>query len=372
MVGGSGYTGAELLRLLAGHPDIEVGLVTADSNAGARVRDLYPSLAAAYPDLVYDAHDTAVGSDLAGLDVVFLALPHGESQKVAGALVDTVGHLVDLGADFRLPIESYDQWYGAGHAAPELLDRFAFGLPELYRDEIAGVPARGRTRLLSHHGRGSRRSSPRAWWSRRESWSTQRRGCRARAGTEATSLFAEVDENVVAYGLLTHRHTGEMELALEHAAGTPVQVLFTPHLVPMTRGILATCYARRVRERELHLAGVTMRQQSVRHDVLVDLGEQARGLEPPPRARHAGRCVDHDAGALDEAVGEQRRQCERRGRRIAPGRSDVARGDDVVAVELGQAEGEPVEQLRCRVALRRTTRGIASTGRRKSAPRSTR
>ena len=109
VVGGSGYTGAELLRLLAGHPEIEVALVTADSNAGAPVADLYPSLAAAYEGLTYEQVSPA---DLAGLDLVFLCLPHGQSQAIAADLVDTVGHVVDLGADFRLPVADYEQWYG--------------------------------------------------------------------------------------------------------------------------------------------------------------------------------------------------------------------------------------------------------------------
>jgi N-acetyl-gamma-glutamyl-phosphate reductase len=243
VVGGSGYTGAELLRLLAGHPEIEVGLVTADSNAGAKVRELYPSLAAAYPDLAYEP---VVTNDLAGFDVVFLGLPHGESQRVVPDLVDTVGHLVDLGADFRLPIDAYHQWYGGEHAAPQLLDRFAYGMPELYRDDIVAarhVAAPGcypttaslalapllAAGLVEHAGIVVDAASGVSGAGR---------------GLKTTSLFAEVDENVVPYSLLTHRHTGEMELALTHVAGAPVQVLFTPHLVPMTRGILATCYAR--------------------------------------------------------------------------------------------------------------------------------
>src|SRR5205085_3167015 len=129
IVGGSGYTGAELLRLVAAHPEIEVVHVTADSNAGARVADLYPSLVSAYPDLVFHPFEPA---DLDGLDLAFLALPHGQSQRLAGALVDRVAHVVDIGADFRLPAAAYEQWYGEAHAAPELLDRFAFGLVELF------------------------------------------------------------------------------------------------------------------------------------------------------------------------------------------------------------------------------------------------
>jgi N-acetyl-gamma-glutamyl-phosphate reductase len=243
VVGGSGYTGAELLRLLAGHPDAEVGLVTAAANAGVRVADVFPSLSAAYPHVVYEE---VAPADLAGFDVVFVALPHGESQRIAAALVDTVAHVVDLGADFRLPAAEYARWYGASHEAPELLDRFVFGLPELYREDIrtsrhVAVPGCYPTAavlalapllaadLVDPDGIVIDAASGVSGAGR---------------GLKSTSLFSEADENVVAYGLLTHRHTAEMELALAHVAGAPVQVLFTPHLVPMVRGILATTYAR--------------------------------------------------------------------------------------------------------------------------------
>ena len=179
VVGGSGYTGAELLRLLAGHPEIEVSLVTADANAGAAVGDLYPSLATAYEGLTYEQ---VAPTDLAGLDLVFLCLPHGQSQALAGDLVDTVGHVVDLGADFRLPVADYEQWYGERHSAPDLLERFAFGMPELYRDEIVARAARRVPGLLPDDARRWRwrRCWPPAWWSRPASWSTRSRGCRAR------------------------------------------------------------------------------------------------------------------------------------------------------------------------------------------------
>lgn len=244
IVGGSGYTGAELLRLLSGHPEIEVVHVTADSNAGAKVADLYPSLVAAYPDLVFHPFEPA---DLDGLDLAFLALPHGQSQRHAGALVDRVSHLVDIGADFRLPADVYEQWYGEAHAAPDLIDRFVFGLPELFRADIKGhthvanpgcyptaaslalapLLAAG---LVEPHGLIVDAAS----------------GVSGRGrGLSAPSLYSEANENVAAYGLLTHRHTAEMELALGRLSGTgEAGVLFTPHLVPMTRGILATCYAR--------------------------------------------------------------------------------------------------------------------------------
>jgi N-acetyl-gamma-glutamyl-phosphate reductase len=243
VVGASGYTGAELLRLLAGHPEIEVVHVTAESNAGAAVGRLYPSLATAHPRTEYAPYDTA---DLAGLDVVFLALPHGESQRVVPELVQRVTHIVDLGADFRLPAAVYEQWYGRAHAAPRLLDDFAFGLPEVFRETVAAGPhvaapgcyptaaALALAPLLAEDlvepagilvdamsgvsGRGR--------------------------GLSAASLFSEANESVSAYGLLTHRHTGEMQWALSRVGTVDVQLLFTPHLVPMTRGLLATCHAR--------------------------------------------------------------------------------------------------------------------------------
>jgi len=244
IVGGSGYTGAELLRLLAAHPEIEVVHVTADSNAGARVAELYPSLVAAYPDLVFHPFDAA---DLDGLDLAFLALPHGQSQRHAGALLGRVAHLVDIGADFRLPAASYEQWYGEAHRAPELIGRFAFGLPELFRDDVLSrahvanpgcYPTAASLALAPLLAAGL--VEPAGLIVDAVS------GVSGRGrGLSAPSLYSEANENVSAYGLLTHRHTAEMELALGRLSPAgQAQVLFTPHLVPMTRGILATCHAR--------------------------------------------------------------------------------------------------------------------------------
>jgi N-acetyl-gamma-glutamyl-phosphate reductase len=242
VVGASGYTGAELLRLIAGHPELDLVHVTADSNAGAAVTELYPGLAAAYSGLRFAALDAG---DLRGLDVVFCALPHGASQALLPGLVDDVAHIIDLGADFRLPPDVYARWYGEAHTAPETTARFAYGLVELYRDQIAThdhVAAPGcyptavslacapllALRLVEPHVIADAVSGLSG----------------AGRGLKVTSLFAEANENVSAYSLLTHRHTAEMEQALSKVAQRPVDVLFTPHLVPTTRGILATCYAR--------------------------------------------------------------------------------------------------------------------------------
>ncbi len=243
IVGASGYTGAELMRLLAAHPEIEVGYVTADSNAGAAVGDLYPSLRSAYGNLRYESLD--VGA-LAGLDAVFLALPHGESQRLVPELIGVVPHLVDLGADFRLPAESYEAWYGEAHGAPGLLSEFSYGLVELYREEICTRPH------VANPGcyptAASLALAPLLAAGLVEPVGIVVDACSGVSGAgrslKASSLFSEANEQVSAYGLLTHRHTAEMEQALGRVAGVPVQVLFTPHLAPMTRGILATCYAR--------------------------------------------------------------------------------------------------------------------------------
>ncbi|HKA94386.1 MAG TPA: N-acetyl-gamma-glutamyl-phosphate reductase [Acidimicrobiia bacterium] len=243
VVGGSGYTGAELLRLLAGHPEVDVVHVTADSNAGAAVGELYPSLATAYPGLEYAPYAAA---DLAGVDVAFVALPHGESQLIAGEVGERVTHIVDLGADFRLPASAYEEWYGRPHTAPELLDGFAFGLPELFGEVVARGPhvaapgcyPTAAALALAPLVAGGLVEPTGLVVDAMSGVSGRGRGL------SAASLYSEANENVAAYTLLSHRHTGEMEWAIGTAARADVQLLFTPHLVPMTRGLLATCHAR--------------------------------------------------------------------------------------------------------------------------------
>lgn len=246
IVGGSGFTGAELLRLCAGHPSFDVKVATGDSQAGTPVAALYPSLAGAYGDMVYERYEAAL---VDGLDLVFLGLPHGASQEVVGEMLGRVGKVVDLGADFRLDDPGlYPRWYGAEHTRPELLDQFVYGLPELFRDDVVGadrVAAPGcyvTTATLAlapllHTGL------------------IEPRGIVVDAASgvsgagrppKPTTTFCAVDEDFTAYGLLDHRHTPEMEQTLSRVAGTEVQLLFTPHLAPMNRGILATCYARPV------------------------------------------------------------------------------------------------------------------------------
>jgi N-acetyl-gamma-glutamyl-phosphate reductase len=238
ILGASGFTGAELLRLAAQHPDLDVTMATADTQAGARVADLYPSLAAAYPDLELTRYDV---TEAAGLDLVFLGLPHGASQGVVPELIGKVGHLVDLAADFRLQDPSlYPTWYGEPHTAPELLPDFAYGLPELFRDEIraaahVAVPGCYPTAASLALAPLVRAGAIEASGIIVDAASgVSGAGRPPKPGT----TFCAVDEDFTAYGLLDHRHTPEIEQV------TGASVLFTPHLAPMSRGILATCYAR--------------------------------------------------------------------------------------------------------------------------------
>jgi len=238
IVGASGYTGTELLRLLAGHPDIEVVAVTAGSHAGQAVGEHTPSLAAAYPGLVYEAADP-IGLD--GLDVVFCALPHGQSQRLVPELRGRVGVIVDLAADFRLRDAAlYPTWYGEPHASPELLAEAVYGLPELFRADLAGA------RLVAAAGCYPTAAGL-ALAPLRRAGLVEANGIIVDAASGVSGAgrspseslhFGTVDEDFAAYGLLTHRHTPEMQQILG------AEVLFTPHLAPMVRGILATCYAR--------------------------------------------------------------------------------------------------------------------------------
>ncbi|MDQ1445935.1 MAG: N-acetyl-gamma-glutamyl-phosphate reductase [Acidimicrobiaceae bacterium] len=239
--GASGYTGAELLRLAAAHPDLDVVLATADSQAGTKAADLYPSLAAAYPDLVFAEPDPAL-ADANDIDLAFLALPHGASQHLVPDLRKRVGKIVDLAADFRLNDPGlYPQWYGEEHHHPELLDQFAFGIPELFRDDLRDADLVAAAGCYVTAAALALAPLIRANVIEPTGIIVDAASGVSGAGRKLahTSHFGTVNEDFTAYGLLNHRHTPE----IEQATGA-VKLLFTPHLAPMTRGILATCYAR--------------------------------------------------------------------------------------------------------------------------------
>jgi N-acetyl-gamma-glutamyl-phosphate reductase len=238
VAGASGYLGAELLRLLAGHPSLDVTVVQGDTSAGTPVAELYPSLAPAYGDLTYSDVEP---DGLDGLDVIFVAVPSGRSQQLVPSLMERSGLVVDLGADFRLRDASmYPVWYGFEHAAPDYLQRAVYGLPELQREALAGAS------LVASPGcyvtAAALAIAPLVAAGTIEPSGVIVDAASGTSGAgrvpTATTHHSVVNESFSAYGLLHHRHTPEMEQA------TGATILFTPHLAPMTRGILATCYGR--------------------------------------------------------------------------------------------------------------------------------
>jgi N-acetyl-gamma-glutamyl-phosphate reductase len=237
ILGASGYVGGELMRLIAAHPAMEVGVAFGASNAGQPVATVHPHLALAYPDAVFAAWDPALLKDS---DLILAALPHGETQRLADDLLAPGIPFVDLGADFRLDSAAeYERWYGEAHARPDLLPSFTYGLPEFFREEIRAskrVAAPG-----CYPTAASLALRPLV-----EAGAVEKLGIIVDAASgvsgagrsaNAGTHFCSVDGNFRAYGLLNHRHTAEMELT------TGASILFTPHLMPASRGILATCYA---------------------------------------------------------------------------------------------------------------------------------
>jgi N-acetyl-gamma-glutamyl-phosphate reductase len=234
VLGASGFVGAELLRLCAQHPALHPAMLFGDRQAGQALDAVHPHLALAYPGAVVNSY---AAEALDGVDLVFAALPHGRSQAVARDVIGRGIPFVDLGADFRLDTaEDYQLWYREPHGAPELLGRFVYGIPELHRESIAAsatVAAAGcyataailaLKPLIALIEPGSVVVDAASGVSG------------AGKALREESHFSSVDESFAAYGLLGHRHTAEMERIL---GGT---LLFTPHLAPMNRGILATCH----------------------------------------------------------------------------------------------------------------------------------
>ncbi len=238
IIGASGYVGAELMRLLAQHPGFDVRFVTGDTQAGQPVADLYPHLAAIGADQEFVKYDPTLLDDVA---LAFLALPHGQSMAMAADILDRDKVAVDLAADFRLnDAGEYQQWYGEPHLAPELLGQFAYGLPELFRDELAGATAVAVPGCYPTAAALAVAPLVRLGLIQADGVIVDAASGVSGAGRppKAHTTFCAVDEDFTAYGLLDHRHTPE----IEQAAGA--SVLFTPHLAPMNRGILATCYAK--------------------------------------------------------------------------------------------------------------------------------
>jgi N-acetyl-gamma-glutamyl-phosphate reductase len=249
IVGGTGYTGVELLRLLAQHPEVELAAITSRGEAGTAVADMFPSLRGRVSLQFSDPKDAPLGR----CDVVFFATPNGVAMQQTRALLDAGVRVIDLAADFRIKdIAVWEKWYGMAHAAPDLVAEAVYGLPEVNREAIRTA------RLVANPG-----CYPTA---------TQlgflplvEAGCvdvgylvaDAKSGVsgagrkaETAILFSEASDNFKAYGVHGHRHLPEIRQGLAIAAGREVGLTFVPHLTPMIRGIHATLYARVTREED--------------------------------------------------------------------------------------------------------------------------
>ena len=243
VVGGTGYTGVELLRLLAKHPEVEVAAITSRSEAGRGVAELFPNLRG-HLDLRFTTPDNDV---LAECDVVFFATPHGVAMNSVGALLERGTRVIDLGADFRMTdVAEWERWYGMDHTSPQWVAEAVYGLPEMNRERIREarliacpgcyptavqlgfLPLLEAAVVDADHLIADAKSG------------VSGAGRKASVGT----LLCEASENMKAYGVPGHRHWPEIRQGLERVAGHEVGLVFVPHLTPMIRGIHATLYAR--------------------------------------------------------------------------------------------------------------------------------
>ncbi len=243
IVGGTGYTGVELLRLLAQHPEADVRTITSRKDAGTAVADMFPSLRGRYKLAFADPAE----ADLSALDLVFFATPHGIAMNAARELVTAGVRIIDLAADFRLKDPAvFAQWYGMPHACPDILAESVYGLPEVNRNAIRKARVVGNPGCYPTAVQLGFLPLLEAGIVDVAHLIADCKSGVSGAGRKAETglLFAEAADNFKAYGVNGHRHHPEIVQGLDDAAKTAVRLVFTPHLVPMIRGICATLYAR--------------------------------------------------------------------------------------------------------------------------------
>lgn len=247
ILGASGYTGAELLRILANHPHTQVTTLTADKSAGKKIGDLYPQFAFGHTHLPTLAkHDDVDWATAA--DIVFCCLPHATTQMIVRELpLDGGVRVIDLSADFRLRDPAvYESWYGGSHAAVGLQREAVYGLTEIFREDVRNA------RLVANPGcYPTTAQLPLIPLLKEKMILSEDIVIDAKSGTSGAgrspkvgTLFCEVTEGISAYGVAKHRHMPEIEQGLTQAYGSDVRVSFTPHLMPMSRGILETIYVK--------------------------------------------------------------------------------------------------------------------------------
>ena len=249
IVGGTGYTGVELLRLLALHEEADVVAITSRAESGRRLDDLYPNLRGCY-DLAFSEPDVAT---LAACDIVFFATPHNVAMNMVPELLEAGARVVDLSADYRIRDAAlWSKWYGEPHASPELLGEAVYGLPEINREYIADArlvacpgcyPTSVQLGLIPLVARDLVELDSLVANAASGVSGAGRQG-------KVDNLLSEVSDSFKAYGVAGHRHLPEIEQGLAGVAGQPVHVTFVPHLLPMIRGIHSTLYARITRHGE--------------------------------------------------------------------------------------------------------------------------
>ena len=294
VVGASGFTGTELLRIIDAHPELSLEVATADASVGALISEIHPALAVAHHGAVFSSVDVET---LAEMDLVFLCLPHEASLELVPQLIDRARCVVDLSAAFRLrDISAYPSYYGFEHSHPELVERAVYGLPEVYRAELAGA------RLIATPGCYVT-AAVLALRPLVSAGLIADRGIIVDAASGVTGAgrrsehaysFTTIDESMTAYGLVNHRHTPEMEQEIG------AELLFTPHLVPMKRGILATCYAEPVADDLSEESVLDALHEAYRDEpfVIVDRAIPATGSTAGSNAVHITARLDPRTGRV--------------------------------------------------------------------------
>lgn len=280
IVGGTGYTGVELLRILAQHPQAALTTITSRKEAGMAVSDMFPNLRGRV-NLAFEDPATA---PLKQCDVVFFATPNGIAMTQARELLDAGVRVIDLAADFRISdVPTWEKWYGMAHACPDLVAEAVYGLPEINRDKIKGA------RLIANPGCYPTAVQlgflplieagvvDRAYLIADAKSGVSGAGRKA----EVHALLAEASDNFRAYGVAGHRHLPEIRQGLARAAGEEVGLTFVPHLAPMIRGIEATLYARLTKDVDLQ----ALFEKRYRDEAFVDV--MGPGTSPETRSVRA-------------------------------------------------------------------------------------
>jgi N-acetyl-gamma-glutamyl-phosphate reductase len=243
IIGSTGYTGLELIRILSRHPDVKLEVLTSQSYVGKPMAEVYPSLVGY---VAAACEEAAIADVVKRCEVIFVALPHGHAAPVALEIKSQGRKMVDLGPDFRLrQAATYQQWYGHEHQAPELLTEAVYGLPEMNRQQIRQASLIANPGCYPTSAILALAPALAAGIIQLDTIVIDAKSGISGAGRSLNlgNLFAEANENVQPYNVARHRHTPEIEQALSQLAGSEVVVSFTPHLMPMTRGILSTVYA---------------------------------------------------------------------------------------------------------------------------------